>query len=87
MKTFPWVVVVALSGLSLVGCGGGGGSSTASGTVTRALLDGGGATSGTGVTTKTWRVVAISGNHNYPSSGADLPCPTKLVGTTDSARP
>ena len=88
MKTFRLVAMVAMvaSGLSLVGCGGGSGSgSTTSDAVTRALLDGGGATSGTGVTTKTWRVVAISGNHNYPSSGADQTCPAKLIGTTDSS--
>ncbi len=80
-----FLLALALTCAVFSGCGGGGKSTWTSGEVTRALLDGGGTTSGAGVTTKTWKLVAIAGNHNYPGSGADQPCPVTLTDPADSS--
>ena len=77
-------MATAFLSLVLVGCGGGGNSGDGTTDVTRTLLDGGGAASGSGVTTKTWRIVAISGNQNYPGTGADQACPVKLTDPDNS---
>ena len=80
---FGATATVLLS-LALVGCGGGNDGDATE--VTRALLDGGGASSGAGVTTKTWRIVAVAGNHNYNGTGEDQPCPVKLTDPDDSGQ-
>ncbi len=74
------VALMAL-GFSITGCGGGGSETEEVGEVTRQLLAGDGATSGAGVTTKTWHVVALNGNHNY--GGASSACPAKFTSTVD----
>ena len=77
-------MATAFLSLALAGCGGGNSGGGGTTDVTRTLLDGGGAASGEGVTTKTWRIVAISGNHNYPAASGDQPCPVKLTDPNDS---
>lgn len=78
-------MATVLLSVALAGCGGGNGGGGGTTDVTRALLDGGGAASGAGVTTKTWRIVAISGNQNYTSSGGDQACPVTLTDPNDSS--
>jgi hypothetical protein len=83
-----FAMIIALMGIlaTTTGCGSSGGTKAPDPTgseVTRALLDGGGTTSGAGVTQKNWRVVAVAGNQNYPSSGADQTCPVVLNSLVD----
>jgi hypothetical protein len=71
-----FLLALALSCAIFSGCGGG--SNEGGGDVTRELL------SGTG--TKTWKLVAIAGNHNYPRSGADQPCPLTMRSLVDDGQ-
>jgi hypothetical protein len=81
-----FLLALALTCAVFSGCGGGSKEVISGTDVTRALLDGGGTTSGASVTTRTWRIVAIAGNQNYPKSGADQPCPVKLDSLVDDSQ-
>ena len=62
-----------ITGLVLSGCGGGDGNVAPASSITRELFAGSGATSGAGVTTKYWKVVAIRGNAKYQTISGGLP--------------
>jgi hypothetical protein len=82
-----FLLALALTCAVFSGCGGSGKSTWTAPDLSRALLDGGGTASGAGVTTRTWRIVAISGNQNYVGgSSADLPCPVTLTDPSDSSQ-
>ena len=81
-------IILGISGIlailltSVTGCGSGKGDSggtNQNSSVTRELLSGTGTASGTGVTAKTWKLIAIHGNANYNGTGgrSDLPCCTR----------
>ena len=60
-----------ITGLALSGCGEG--DATSASSITRELFAGAGPASGSGVTTKYWKVVAIKGNSKYQTISGGLP--------------